>query len=404
MSATFPKIGEKVLLMGFFLSPFTSLRFGLLGPGEVFILVAGFIAIFSGGGVLQVDQRTRAFIYFWAIYLILTLVGLVTNFFLFSSPSGRPGSAAFDFSAYSFILFSILSISYYSYGKVDFAKSFFRRLFFYWTLSFSGLYAASFLTSSIFGMPIRYYVYFSPLVENVHQAASVTCAMAFVVLFLGVQSGRIREKLFYFISAGLFTMMALDSGSTKAMLGVVAGAIVCTAALIAYRPRGRGRRVWNVGALTLMAALAVVLFARFSGSVESMAVEFFVHNDGSGAREMLYSAGLRHGLDSVVTGYGPGSHAPFRLGFSDAHNTLLTIFLQTGLLGVLVFTLFLSRVVQKLSVNFALLGVIAAVGIYILGGDVLRRLPIWIIMVGVVYFSMDLSVRFDFPQRQRNPQ
>lgn len=404
MSTTFSNIGERVLLVGLFLSPFTSFRFGVLGPGEVLVLVAGAIALFSGRGVVQVDQRARIFNYFWVGFLILNLLGLLFNTFFFSSSSGRPGSPAFDFSAYGFILLAILLIGHFACGNADFSRSFFRRIFFYWTLAYGGLYAVSFFTPSIFGMPIRYYVFFSPLVENVHQAASITCAMVFVVLFLGVQSSRISIKIFYFISAGLFAMMAIDSGSTKAMLGVVIGAIVCAAALIAYRTRGKGRLVWNVGALLLMAASILGLFARYSASLEAMAVEFFVGNDGSGARDMLYSAGLKHGLDSVVTGYGPGSHAPFGGGFSDAHNTVLTVFLQSGLLGVLLFTLLLGRVVQKLSVNFALLGVIAAVGIYILGGDVLRRLPIWVIMVGAVYLAADISVRSDPSNRQRPPQ
>jgi hypothetical protein len=43
---------------------------------------------------------------------------------------------------------------------------------------------------------------------------------------------------------------------------------------------------------------------------------------------------------------------------------------------------------MKLSINFALFGAIAAIGMYIIGGDILRRLPIWIILVGLYYFSL----------------
>lgn len=393
MSTNLSNIGEKVLLMGFFLTPFTSFRFGDVGPGEILILAAALIALFSGGGALQLDGRIQIFYRFWIGFLAISILGLYYNNFFASAPSGRPASPVFDFLAYVFILLSIVFTGHYSRNRMDFSIKFFRRLFLYWSFTYGVLYVVSFYTPTIFGMPLRYYHFFSPLVENVHQAASITCVLGFVMFFLGAQSYRIHVKIFCFVSAALFIMMALDSGSTKAMLGVISGAIISFGFLIGYRTRGKGRFYFNIISLFLMATSALVLFALFSDSIILMAYKFFSENDGGGAREALYSVGFEHGLDSLVVGFGPGSHAPFGTGFSDAHNTVLTIFLQAGLLGISIFALFIGRLVKKLSVNFALFGGMASIGIYIIGGDILRRLPVWIVMMGIVYFAADMSVR-----------
>ena len=390
MNINMSKIGEKLLLMGFFLTPFTTLRFGFAGLGEILILCSALIALHSGGGKLRLDTRIQIFYLYWTALLAIMILGLYYNNLFFFSPSGRPGTPVFDFFAYVFVLISIVVMGHYSHKKVDFAMNFFRRLFLYWSLVYVALYVMSFFTPSIFGMPLRYHDFFSPLVENVHQAAMITCTMAFIALFLGMQSSVLLFKLLYYIIGVLFAMMALQSGSTKAMLGVVLGAIVSVTSLIMYRSKGKARLLWNLVSLCISIAI-VILSIQYFDKIEFLAVQFFLENDGQGARGLLYRAGFEHGLDSLVVGFGPGSHTPYGGMFSDAHNTVLTIFLQSGILGLLVFVFLLGSLVRKLSVNFVLLGAFAAIGIYALGGDILRRLPIWIILLGMVYFASEVS-------------
>ena len=393
MKTTLSNSAENILLMGFFFTPFTSLRFGLLGPGEILILAAAIIAVVSGRGKLKLDLKIQNLYRFWVFFLAFSMLGMHFNNFFISSPSGRPGTPFFDFSAYIFILTAIVLIGHYSHDNDDFPKIFFRRLFLYWSLTYVSLYAISFFTASIFGLPLRYHRFFSPLVENVHQAASITCAMGFITLFLGMRSSGFHVKVFYFICTALFVKMALDSGSTKAMLAVTVGAIVSVISLIFYRPTGQGRRFLNVVSFLLVGISIVWVYAQYSYEIYFLAGKFFSESDGGGAREALYSVGFEHGSHSLLIGYGPGSHAPYAGGFSDAHNTILTIFLQSGLLGVLVFVFLVGRLLQKLSVNFALLGAMVAIGMYILGGDILRRLPTWIMIIGLIYFAADLRVR-----------
>ena len=49
----------------------------------------------------------------------------------------------------------------------------------------------------------------------------VTAAMSFVMLYLGIKSQKILSKLLFSVATVLFAIMALASGSTKAMLGIV---------------------------------------------------------------------------------------------------------------------------------------------------------------------------------------
>lgn len=389
MNTIVTNLGERILFLGFFLTPFTSFRFGPVGLGEILILVATAIAILSSGERVKIDKKLGFFYTFWLVFLSLSVVGMYYNNFFFSFPSGRPGTPLFDFLAYSFILVTISAAGHYSRNNKCFARTFFWKLFLQWGIAYTFLYALSFFTPSIMGKPLRYHQFFSPLVENVHQAASVTCAMAFIMLYMGIKSPRLQTKLLYFFVAVLFSMMALDSGSTKAMLAIFVGGIVSITSLLLYRPTGKGRAYFNAVTLCVAAAAVFGISVQYSEELVFLAERFFAEKDGAGARDALYTVGFEHGLGSIMVGYGPGSHAPYSGGFSDAHNTTLTIFLQSGFLGVVAFALFIGRLFRQLSINFALLGVFSAIGIYFLGGDLLRRLPVWIMMIGVVYFATD---------------
>lgn len=387
MKVTVSSIGREFLFWGFFFTPFTSLRFGAVGPGEILILSAALLNFVSGRKTIRLDVKLSVFYQLWCGFLFVSVLGIASNILFQHLPSGRPGTMAFDLSAYIFIFGSIVLIGDHSIRDLEFSVRFFRRLFNYWAFTYTALYGLSFSTDSIFGLPLRYHQYFSPLVENVHQASSITCAMGFVMLYTGLTAPQLHVKVLSFFAAILFVKMALDSGSTKAMLGVLVGALVSASNLLLYRASGQGRAVLNFIALIIILSLAAVITYRYTDELIDLAKLFFTENDGAGARESLYLVGFNHAMDSFLVGYGPGSHTPYGAGFSDAHNTILTVFLQTGLLGVIVFSRFIVQLLKGSFSNFALIGATSAVGMYFLGGDILRRLPIWIILMGIWFFA-----------------
>ena len=183
--------------------------------------------------------------------------------------------------------------------------------------------------------------------------------------------------------------MAVTSGSTKALLGIVVGSIICIAHFIGYRPIGRGRAIINITTFFITVIFLTIFLFLYKDELIYLAIQFFTENDGAdGSRQRIYTSAFENGLNSPLIGFGPGAHVPYKGGFWDAHNSTLTIFLQAGLIGVISFIWFNIKLLSKLSINFALFGAIAAIGMYIIGGDILRRLPIWIILVGIYYFSL----------------
>jgi hypothetical protein len=66
--------------------------------------------------------------------------------------------------------------------------------------------------------------------------------------------------------------------------------------------------------------------------------------------------------------------------------------LQGGLVGVLALVALAARFARELTVSPVLIGAATAIGMYFLGGDILRRLPTWIMMIGVVYFAREIHL------------
>ena len=389
MRSIFTISGEKILMLGLFLTPFTSLRFGFAGPGELLIIFSLIIATFSGSFLVRVDSRLKIFYIFWIVFLTVSIIGVYFNYFFLYKPSGTAESMIFDLFSYVFIILTIMVIGHYASRNNSFPETFFKKLFIYWGFAYVILFAISFVTPSIFGMPLRYHEYFSPLVKNLHQASMITSAMTFVMLYLGIQSDKYLSKLLFFVATFLFAVMAATSGSTKALLGIVVGSIICIVHFVGYRPTGRGRAIINITTFFITVIFLTIFLFLYKDELIYLAIQFFTENDGAdGSRQRIYTSAFENGLNSPLIGFGPGAHVPYKGGFWDAHNSTLTIFLQAGLIGVISFIWFNIKLLSKLSINFALFGAIAAIGMYIIGGDILRRLPIWIILVGIYYFSL----------------
>lgn len=380
-------IGEKFLLTGFFLTPFTSLRFGFFGIGEVLILISALIAIATSSFILKLDYKIRTFTYFWFYFIFISLVGFFFNYSFNYNSGEKFGSAVFDLLSYLFIFLAVLTTGHYSSINPTFSVKFFKSLFFYWGCIYLILYGLFVFNVSVFGISLHYHGYFLPLVDNIHQAASLTCAMAFVMFYIAKESNKFIAKVFYILCSLGFILMAIDSGSTKAFLGVLVGALVGLIIFIGYRRTGSAQRALNTISLIVIFLLVFFILYLFSDYIYFTALNFFIENDGDGARKALYSNGFEHGLKSFIVGYGPGAHALYEGEYLDAHNTILTIFLQSGILGVFVFLWFVIRLTRNLSIDFVLIATISAASVYVFGGDVLRRLPIWLVLMGLVYFA-----------------
>lgn len=379
--------------------PFTSLRFGPVGIGELSLIAALFLLLVLNKWKLAPLSATMPVLKFWVAYPLWICIGLAYNSIFLGFSSGNIAFAMFDLISYLFILTLVVVVGDRNFYRGEAPGAYFERVFFYWAITFTVLFALSQATESIAGFPLRYYTYFSPLVENVHQAAMITSAMPFVMLFLAIRATKVRWKIIYFAFAALFILMALDSGATKAWVATMIGALASFGAIVLHRPAGRGRVAINIMSYLFATAGLLLFVMRFWTLFVAVVAEFFRESDGGSAREHLYSHGFSHAMQSPFFGYGPGPQIAYNGGFADAHSTALTVLLQGGLVAVIMFVVLVARIIGRASVSSALIGVIAAIGVYALGGDLLRRLPIWIVIIGALL----VSVRDLAPERTRLP-
>lgn len=255
------------------------------------------------------------------------------------------------------------------------------------------LYLYSFFSSSFFGLPLFYFNYFAPLVDNLHQSASLTSSLSFLALYFAAINTKFINRIFYVLLTLVFVTMSIDSGSTKALMGIVLGFIfglffiLYNAAILSIK---RYQKIF----IFLVFGMVLLLISYFNFDyVYDLLLLFFLENDGGQGREFIYNNAFNHGLSSPIVGYGPGAHVPLDGEFWDAHSTFLTIFLQSGILGLACFLIFFFKIFNLSRSHFALVGAFVVILLYALGGDILRRMPIWVILLGITYLSIDESKR-----------
>lgn len=378
---------HKILFFGIMVLPFTSLRLSAFGVGELVILCVFAFVFLSNGCRILLLKPAKPLLLFWILFLAFSLCGFVYNVFLLGFSSGREYSFIFDGLSYLFVFMTtVLFGNSYLYSGHS-PDIFLRRIFIGWGVVFAFLYALSFFFSSIAGLPLRYHDYFSPLVENVHQAASITCVMPFILLHILKDEQSFLLRVFLFFLAISFFFMAIGSGSTKALMGVVVGGGLSLMALLFYSPGGKRRPAIKFAIVVFVVFLVFIFLAANFSYFNRFLEGFFLENDGGGARAILYRSGFNHAMESFLVGYGPGSHAPYGPFFSDAHNTILTVMLQSGILGLVCLFILIVVLLYRSADNFFLLGALFSVLMYIIGGDVMRRLPIWILLLGISYFT-----------------
>ena len=369
------------------LTPFTALRFGMIGLGEVLFAFGLVLLLALNRGRLHLSHALKPVVWFWFAYLVIISIGFFYNFVVLSHLTGTLEGALFDFTSYCVVLCVVMLLAderLYAGGS---AKDFFRTIFTIWSVVFIALYFLSFTFTHIFGFPLRYHSYFSPLVENVHQAAMITCVMPFVMGHLAWSERSLARKAFFLAAGVLFAKMALDSGATKAAMAVAAGTFISASFFLWMAISGRAAKAFFL--CVLLVGMTLILAIYFD-RVLSLLIDFLRESDGSAARENLYGSGVKAGARSLLIGFGPGQHVSLSNEgnfFSDPHNTLLTIFLQGGALSLVLLVVSVYRLARRIYPSFFLMGAFAAFSMYFLGGDILRRLPIWVLIVGIIYFS-----------------
>jgi len=370
------------------LTPFTALRFGVFGIGEILVASALLMMLMLNNGSFLKTPALMPILQFWSLYLFIIALGFFYNNLFLEHASGTIDSALFDFMAYLTIFFVVIILSDERLYIGTTPIIFYKIIFIMWSMVYSVLYVLSYFTNQIYGFPLRYYLFFSPLVENVHQAAMITSVMPFIMWHLATMVNNIFLRGWCLVSGFLFVLMALESGATKAIMAIVVGVVISFIYSLIKKFTYRGDKLVKVLFWFLIVLIVYVVVATYFNDIIFIAEKFFHESDQSAVRENIYAIGFNHGFNSFIIGYGPGAHINYTGNYySDAHNTTLTIFLQGGVMAVIILYLTIYRLIKSVTAAPLLLGAFFAISMYFFGGDILRRLPIWVIFIGIIYLS-----------------
>ena len=325
------------LLFGITISPFTELRFGILGVGELCLLTAILSFFLIGRFTLRIENTRFITTGFWIPFIGISLIGSSYHLIYLNGVQGTLETAALDLLSYTFITLLLMMLGDIRvYGKQG-PLEFFFNVYVYLVSILITLYITSLFTPSLFGFQLKYYDYFAPLVDNLHQISMITCVLPFVGLAFWKSRVTIASKAFIIGSFPLLCLMAFESGSSKAMIGVILGISVALCLMLLTSVFGRVTKV-----ATILLFLSIVTYIIFSPQLQLLFSLFFNDIDGEGARFFLYTEGFRLILESPLVGYGAGPHilGLEELGkFSDNRYNLFLNYIQANQTPIIFFYL-----------------------------------------------------------------
>lgn len=378
-----------IVIIGVF-TPFTQLRVFKFGVSELLILVAVMLYFIVYGNKLLITTNT-IFSKFWLIYIPITILSFALNVIFFRENYIRVNMMFFDLFTYLFVLVFVLLTENLLINKTILASEIISKIFKILSVVFVILFIIGRFVNGVGSLQIFYYSFFSPFATNIHHTSMVLGPVTFSV-FVAMRSKSIRIKVIYVLLFMAMVFLLSMTGSTKSIMIIYFGLFLTI--LVAF-----WQRIKKVNFLPLFAMLAlmiiiVCLYVIFHEEVNNTIADFFVTNDGGGARQKLYGFSINKGLNAFLIGYGPGPHSEYVPQFlSDSHQTILSSFLQAGIIGAILFiTLFVKVIIKTINRNYILLPMLGGVAIYILGGDVLRRIPIWLFLMLIYHYQNKESI------------
>ncbi|MBT8263246.1 MAG: O-antigen ligase family protein [Bacteroidia bacterium] len=371
---------EKGLIFAIVLTPFTLLRIGYIGFGEISLLLL-FLAGLQTGYISKLS-KDLIFSRFWIIFLIVSFCGFAYNVIFLNQNTGTFESSLFDFAAYVLIFISCLLVeNLYLKDRLNIYQII-RRVFFLSGFIFTALYALSMIMDSVLGLPLKYFEYFAPFVNNLHQTAMFIAPMPFIGLFVLEREKKKLTRLVIMVLILILSYLTLETGSFKAMAGLGLGWLIYFLIKFINLFRGNLKKAF----IAIAISMVVLVIALNIETIYNILWAIFSSEDLAEGRTNLYTSAIDVGLTSPVIGLGPGAHIYQDGQFWDSHASFLTVFLQGGVIGLILFLILFYRLSRNLLQVTSLLAASMPILIYALGGDIMRRLPIWLLLLLLNYY------------------
>lgn len=367
-----------------FFCPYTLLRINVIGiPEATSLMIMLFVLLKDGVIPVKVETGSFVFTKFWFIYILVCLVGFVNNYFLTGFSSSTMNDVLFDLLSYFFLFllcFSMESIIYLE--KMDIWKilkyTYICSSFALFTLFLIGLISKTRL--------IFYYDNFNPFSRNIHHVSMFIAPLPFLGLKVFIKSRSFFFRIFIVFLIFTNILTGLNTGSSKIPLSFLIGTLVL---LFIFPLKIKASSQLKFLVFLFVLILILISLTLMWDEIYIQATNYFIESDDQGARSYFYTQALRKIAQSPLVGYGPGPHLTKSENihfFWDAHQTQITVLLQSGLIGFSLYFIFVLALFSKCMGDIFILAAFIAIQIYSFGGDIMRRLPIWIFLVLFYYY------------------
>ncbi|OLS38443.1 O-antigen ligase [Bacillus sp. MRMR6] len=337
-----------------------------------------------------VDQKTivvsiknHIFSIFWIAYLAIITFGYAINTFLRIALQ----SVTFDYRAYIVILFLCFTF------ELLFKRSSFIHLYsllrfiYIWGLAVIGILYFLYLQGmrSLFGFYLTYAGsdIFSPFANDYHQFAYFVAPLPFVGLYI-----MNKEKSFslrILALAGIILSVKIGLSTTSSTL-VSAWAISAMLFIILKAGEWLKKQNKSLSMVTALVCLMIIILFFNYERVIGFVQDFFDGDTNGQNRILIWSSAIQAWLHSPIFGLGPGSYSGTHVfGGYEAHNTLLQILTQGGIIGGIAYLLLILRMARTTYINIYILCGVVTLVMYGFGINDLRRTALWFYFI-LFYF------------------
>lgn len=365
--------------------PFTLIRIDFVGFGEIFFLLFSIYFFFKKK--LNILKNDFIFSKFWLYYISLTLIGFIYNVIFLGHPTGTFEGAFFDFASYMIVFISLYFLE--NYIKMYNVDVFFilERVFYYSCLVFISLFILSIFFDSFLGLSLRFQGRFVPFAKNLHQTAMYLVPLPFLGILLLKKEETLLKNMFIIILSFSIIILIISTGSFKAISGILISFPIYIL-LLFFDTLKKNFKIILISFGLLLVTLIFIFFFDF---IISISIKLFLDNDYENGRLFIYTQAIEVIKNSPVFGNGTGSHIWDGIKHLDSHQTIFTVIIQAGIFGLFFFLNLFKRIIVVYLKNPAILAAFIPTFMYIFGGDILRKLPTWIMLLLFYYFIINSS-------------
>ena len=344
------EFGDFLFALGLILTTMTGLRLSNLplGIGEILLVIwmlTQWFQVLRTGSVEFSRAYTRILLLGFLLCIVMVF-GLLK-----SSMIGRISlqDSLYDFLAYSFSF--LLGATVLLNDRREFVVNKIKYIVVLGTIVFTFLLIWwRFVSPDLGGLSLVYEkVRFTGGAVNPNQLALFFAPIPALALFLLPYKRDLLKKILLVFIFGASIFVGLNTQS-HALLATFILMGLFFPVLIFYQRTEFSTKILVAVLFLISLCLVILLNSEIIQSVSASMINLFHQFDNNGDRVILWTQGLKTALESPLVGYGPGTVIIFPPDFIldgqstiDAHNSFIDLFMQAGLLGLLLYLGFLKE-------------------------------------------------------------